>query len=42
MKKFYEAPIMEELYADASALMNDISLSGGSDNSGDDVDWDLL
>ena len=42
MKKFYEAPSVEELYADAHALMSDITLSGGSDESGDDLNWDLL
>lgn len=42
MKKFYEAPSVEELYADARALMSDATLSGGSDESGDDLDWDLL
>lgn len=43
MKKFYEAPSVEELYADAPALMSNIELSvGGFDESGDDLDWDLL
>ena len=43
MKKFYEAPVAEELYADAANLMN---LLGSTDNdqSGDDIKWeeDLL
>ena len=44
MKKFYEAPAVEELYADATALMNDdgFKLSGNSDESEQDVIWDLL
>lgn len=43
MKKFYEAPSVEELYANAPALMSDLTLSGG-DNAGDDEIWndDLL
>lgn len=41
MKKFYEAPKAEELYTDASALMN-TPLASGSDKSEDDLDWDLL
>ena len=41
MKKFYEAPVAEELLAEAAALLNsDVLLSGGSDNSGDDLEWD--
>ena len=42
MKKFYEAPIAEELYADAANLMALTSAEG--DGAGDDVDWnsDLL
>ena len=43
MKKFYEAPVAEELLAEAAALLNsDALLSGGSDDSGADNDWDLL
>ena len=43
MKKFYEAPVAEELLAEAVALLNtDVLLSGGSDESGEDLDWDLL
>lgn len=43
MKKFYEAPVAEELLAEAAALLNsDVLLSGGSDESGSDLDWDLL
>lgn len=43
MKKFYEAPVADELLAEAAALLNaDVLLSGGSDESGDDLDWDLL
>ena len=45
MKKFYEAPIAEELYADAANLMNgNESLESGYDDSGSDVKWesDLL
>lgn len=43
MKKFYEAPVAEEIYADAAALMNDgFTLSGGSDESGEDLSWDLI
>ena len=44
MKKFYEAPSVEELYANAPALMSDLILSGGADNAGDDELWndDLL
>ena len=42
MKKFYEAPIVEELYANAENLMADAtqSLVGGGDNSGGDLVWD--
>ncbi len=43
MKKFYEAPVAEELYADAPALMNnDVFLSSDSDESKEDLNWDLL
>lgn len=47
MKKFYEAPVAEELYADAPALMNGAELSGDSDvvtsdGSGQDLPWGLL
>ena len=42
MKKFYEAPVAEELYADAPALMNNIFLSSDSDESKEDLNWDLL
>ena len=42
MKKFYEAPVAEELYADASALLNNIWLSSNADESGTDLEWDLL
>ena len=42
MKKFYEAPVAEELYADAPALMNGFALSGNSDESGQDLSWGLL
>ena len=42
MKKFYEAPVAEELYADADALLNNVFLSKNSDESGTDLDWDLL
>ena len=49
MKKFYEAPVAEELYANAPALMtDDIAGSGnedvvsGSDESGQDLSWGLL
>jgi len=41
MKKIYEAPVAEEIYADVPALMSDALLSG-NDNSGDDLAWDLL
>lgn len=37
MKKFYEAPIAEELYADAANLM---LTSAEGDGAGEDVDWD--
>lgn len=40
MKKFYEAPVAEELYADAANLMSLLG-STDSDKSGEDVDWDL-
>ena len=44
MKKFYEAPVVEELYANAPALMSGAELSGNtdvmiSDESGVDVRW---
>lgn len=46
MKKFYEAPVAEELLAEAAALLNEEDygplLSGGSDESKEDLDWDLL
>ena len=42
MKKFYEAPVAEELYADAPALMNGAPLSGDSDGSGQDLSWGLI
>ena len=41
MKKFYEAPIAEELYADAPAVMDTLVTSGG-DQSGSDLEWDLI
>ncbi len=40
MKKIYEAPALEELYADAPAVMD--ALTSGGDQSGSDLDWDLL
>ena len=42
MKKFYEAPVAEELLAEAAALLNADVLLSGSDESGDDLNWDLL
>ena len=42
MKKFYEAPAADELFADAPALLNDAFLSSNSDESEADLDWDLL
>lgn len=43
MKKFYEAPAADELYADAPAVMGDmLNASSGNDESGSDLDWDLL
>ena len=42
MKKFYEAPVAEELLAEAAALLSSDPLLSGSDESGDDLDWDLI
>ena len=42
MKKFYEAPVAEELYAEAPELLNSVLLSKDSDESGEDLEWDLL
>ena len=47
MKKFYEAPVAEELYANAPALMSGAELSGNTDDeisdaSGQDLRWGLL
>ena len=42
MKKFYEAPTAEELLAEAVALLNADGLISGSDESGEDLDWDLI
>lgn len=42
MKKFYEAPKAEELLAEAADLLNADVLLSGSDESGEDLDWDLI
>ena len=42
MKKFYEAPIAEELYADAPAVMQDATIASKADQSGSDLEWDLI
>ena len=39
MKKFYEAPEAEELVIATQDVM---LMSEGSDESKDDIDWDLL
>ena len=41
MKKIYEAPALEELYADAPGVMDILTGSSG-DQSGSDLDWDLI
>ena len=38
MKKFYEAPVAEELNVDAANLM---LTSAEGDGAGEDVDWEL-
>ena len=42
MKKIYEAPALEELYADAPAVMADVLTGSAGDQSGSDLDWDLI
>ena len=42
MKKFYEAPAADELFAESEELMSSALLSKDDDGVGEDLEWDLI